>query len=117
MPRPCEPGTPKSTAPARLPNGGPRPVLPKQSPQARTDSFYNFNKPGHFAAQCAEPYRPRERRTPVIAVNAVTEDTKPTAESKSNESTDSKNECAWCPFAGCPAHHHQLVKDVKSQGF
>jgi len=65
---------------------------PKESPQARTDIRYNCNKPGHFAAQCAEPYRPRQRRTPVIAVNYVTEDTKPTAESDSNESTDSKNE-------------------------
>ena len=51
---------------------------PKESPQARTDIYYNFNHPGHFAAQCAEPYRPRERRRPVIAVNSVTEDTKPT---------------------------------------
>jgi len=65
---------------------------PKESPQARTDICYNCNKPGHFAARCAEPYRPRERRPPVIAVNSVTEDTKPTAESDSNESTDSKNE-------------------------
>jgi len=65
---------------------------PKESPQARTDICYNCIKPGHFAAQCAEPYRPRERRPPVIAVNSVTEDTKPTAESDSNESTGSKNE-------------------------
>jgi len=65
---------------------------PKESPQARTDICYNCNKPGHFAAQCAEPYRPRERRPSVIAVNSVTEDTKPPAESDSNESTDSKNE-------------------------
>jgi len=65
---------------------------PKESPQARTDICYNCNKPGHFAAQCPEPYRPRERRPPVIAVDSVTEDTKPTAESDSNESTDSKNE-------------------------
>jgi len=65
---------------------------PKESPQARTDICYNCNKPGHFAAQCAEPYRPRARRPPVIAVNSVTEDTKPTAESDSSEFTDSKNE-------------------------
>jgi len=65
---------------------------PKESPQARTDICYNFNKPGHFAAQCAEPYRPRERRSPVIAVNSGTKDTKPTAESDSSESTDSKNQ-------------------------
>ena len=65
---------------------------PKESPQARTDICYNCNKPGHFAAQCAEPYRPRDRRPPVIAVKSVTEDTKPTAESDIHESTDSKNE-------------------------
>ena len=64
----------------------------KESLQSRTDIFYNCIKPGHFAAQCAEPYRPRERRSPDISVNSVMEDTKPTAESDSNESTDSKNE-------------------------
>jgi len=65
---------------------------PKESPQARTHVCYNCNKPGHFAAQCAEPYRPHERRSLVIAVNSVTEDTKPTAESDRNECTDEKNE-------------------------
>jgi len=65
---------------------------PKESPQARTDICYNCNKPGHFVAQCAELYRPRERRPPVIAVNSITEDSKTTAESDSHESTDSKNE-------------------------
>jgi len=73
----------------RAPSGSPP---PKESPQARSDICYNCNKPGHFAAQCADPYRPRERRPPVIAVNSVTEDTKPAAESDSNASTDSKNE-------------------------
>jgi len=28
----------------------------KESPQGRPDICYNCNKPGHFAAQCAEPY-------------------------------------------------------------
>jgi len=42
------------------------------APQAnRADICYNFNKPGHFAAQCGEPYRPRERRQPPIGVHAV----------------------------------------------
>jgi len=77
---------------ATQPRARSRSPPPKKSPQARTDICYNCNKPGHFAAQCAEPYRPRERRPSVIAVNSVTEDTKPTAESDSNESTDSENE-------------------------
>jgi len=42
------------------------------APQAnRTDICYNCNKPGHFAAHCAEPYRPRERRQPPIGVHAL----------------------------------------------
>jgi len=41
-------------------------------PQAnRADICYNCNMPGHFAAQCAEPYRPCERRQPPIAVHAL----------------------------------------------
>jgi len=78
--------------PVTQPRARSRSPPPKESPQARTDFCYYCNKPGHFAAQCAEPYRPRERRSPVISMNSVTEDTKTTAESNSNESTDSKNE-------------------------
>jgi len=78
--------------PVTRPRARSRSPPPKKSPQARTDIFYNCNKPGHFAAQCAEPYRPRERHSPVISVNSVTENTKPTAESDSNGSIDSKNE-------------------------
>jgi len=78
--------------PVTEPRARSRSPSPKDSPQAKTDIFYNFNKPGHFAAQCADPYGPRERRSPVFSVNFVTEDTKPTAESDSSESTDSKNE-------------------------
>jgi len=92
-----------SHLPTRNPNvDGPFPVTqprarsrsppPKESPQARTDICYNCHKPGHFAAQCAKQCRPRARRSPVISVNYETEDTKPTAESSSSESTDSKNE-------------------------
>jgi len=41
-------------------------------PQAnRADICYNCNKAGHFAAQCAEPYCPRERRHPPIGVHAI----------------------------------------------
>jgi len=51
----------------------PTPPPPRAAvPQAnRADICYNCNKPGHFAAQCAEPYRPRERRQPTIGVNAI----------------------------------------------
>jgi len=31
----------------------------------------SHNKPGHFAAQCAEPYRPGERRQPPFGVHAI----------------------------------------------
>jgi len=78
--------------PTTQPRARSRSPPPKESPQTRTDIFYNSNKPGHFAALYAEPNRPRERSSPVIAVNSVTEDTKPTPERAINESIDSKNE-------------------------
>jgi len=77
--------------PVTQPRDPSRSPPPKESPQTRTDICYNCIKPGHFAAQCADPYRSRELRTPVVAENSVTEDTKPTSEFDSNESTDSKN--------------------------
>ena len=46
----------------------PRAAVPQAN---RADICYNCNKPGHFAAQCAEPYRPRERRQPPIGVHAL----------------------------------------------
>jgi len=48
----------------------PRAAVPQAN---RADICYNCNKPGHFAAQCAEPYRPRERRQPPIGVHALAE--------------------------------------------
>jgi len=32
---------------------------------------YSCNKPGHVAAQCAEPYHPRECRQPPVSVHAI----------------------------------------------
>ena len=52
--------------PVTQPRARSRTPPPKESPQARTDICYNCDKPGHFAAQCAEPYRPRERRPSVF---------------------------------------------------
>jgi len=46
----------------------PRATVPQAN---RADICYNRKKPGHFAAQCAEPYRPRERRQPTIGVHAI----------------------------------------------
>jgi len=51
--------------PVTHPRAWSRSPPPKESPQARTDICCNCNKPGHFAAQCAEPYPPRELRSPV----------------------------------------------------
>ena len=85
-------------SPVTQPRARSRPPPPKESPQTRTDSCYNCNKPGHVSAQCDEPYRPRERRIPAIAVNPDTEDDKPTAESDSNESTDSKTNETGAPW-------------------
>ena len=46
----------------------PRAAVPQAN---RAEICYNCNKPGHFAAQCAEPYRPRERRQPPVGVHAI----------------------------------------------
>jgi len=69
-------------------------------PQAdRADICFDCNMPGHFTAQSAEPYRPRERRQPPVGVHAiadrVTEDD--AIEHSAEAVVDSKN--AW---AGCP---------------
>jgi len=41
-------------------------------PQANwADICYSCNKSGHFAAQGAEPYRPRERRQPPVVVHFI----------------------------------------------
>jgi len=62
--------------------------LPNESPQARTDMCYNCYKPGHFAAQCAEPYRPRERRRFCQRACSVT-------------SVCFESPTAWCSRAMC----------------
>jgi len=59
--------TERPFTPARTP-----PLPPAAVPQAnRADICYNCNNPGHFAAQCAEPYRPCERRQPPIGVHSI----------------------------------------------
>jgi len=44
----------------------PPPPQPAVSQGDRADICYNCDKPGLFAAHCAEPYRPRERRKPPV---------------------------------------------------
>jgi len=46
----------------------PRATVPQAN---RAGICYNCNEPGHFAAQCAEPYRLRERRQPPVGVHAI----------------------------------------------
>jgi len=58
------PFTPACTPPT------PRAAVPQAN---RADICYTCHKLGHFAAQCAEPYLPRERRQPPIGVHAVAE--------------------------------------------
>jgi len=50
-----------------------RPPPPRAAfPQAnRADICYNLNLPGHFAAQCGEPYRPLDRRQPSMGGYAI----------------------------------------------
>ena len=83
----------------------PPPRTPTRSPPpttSRSDVCYNCNKPGHYAAQCAEPYRPRDRRPqPPARVNAVAE------ASGDDWEAASKNEEAGHPSPGCPAEPTQ----------
>jgi len=59
--------TERPLTPVRTPPP-PRAAVPQAN---RADICYNFNQPGHLAAQCAELYRPRERRQPTIGVHAI----------------------------------------------
>jgi len=59
--------TERQLTPVRTPPP-PRAAVPQAN---RADTCYSCNKPGHFAAQCAEPCRPRERRKPPIGVHAI----------------------------------------------
>jgi len=85
----------------------PRAAVPQAN---RAATFYNCNKPGHFAAQCAEPYCPRDRRQPPIGVhpiadNSVEEDE---IERPADAVEDSKNAEAGCPTWGCPAERESV---------
>ena len=57
-----QPFTPVRTLPPR------RAAVPQAN---RADTCYNCNQRGHCAAQCAELYRPPERRQPPIGVHAI----------------------------------------------
>jgi len=61
--------TERPFTPVRIPPP-PRAAVPEAN---RADICDNCNKQGHLAAQCAEPYRPRERRQPPIGVHAIAE--------------------------------------------
>jgi len=47
----------------------PRAAAPRAN---RADICYSCNKPGLFAAEFVESYRPRERRRPPVGVHAIT---------------------------------------------
>jgi len=69
-------------------------------PQANwADICYNCNKPGHFSAQCAEPYRPRERHQPPFGVHAIADGKveEDETEHSADAVDDSKNALAGCP--------------------
>jgi len=74
----------------------PRAAVPQAN---RADICYSCNKPGHFAAQCAEPYRPRERRKQTISVHAIADgDAEEDEVEHTNDAVeDSKNVKAGCP--------------------
>jgi len=74
----------------------PRAAVPQAN---RADISYNCNKLGHFAAQCAEFYRPREHRQPPIGVHAIADGNvkEDEIEHPADAVDDSKNAQAGCP--------------------
>jgi len=74
----------------------PRAAVPQAN---RADISYNCNKPGHFAAQCAEFYRPRKRRQPPIGVHGIADGNvkEDEIEHPADAVDDSKNAQAGCP--------------------
>ena len=68
----------------------PRAAVPQAN---RADICHNCNKAGHFAAQCAEPYRPRERRQLPIGVHIIADgdDEEDEIEHPADAVEDSKN--------------------------
>jgi len=95
------PFTPVHTPPS------PRAAVPQAN---RADICYNCNKPGHFAAQCSEPYRPCERRQPPIGVHALADGNveEDEIEHPADAVYDSKNAQARCPTWGCPAERESV---------
>jgi len=80
----------------------PRAAVPQAN---RADICYNCNKPRRFAAQCAEPYRPREHCQLPIVVHAIAEGNveEDEIEYPADAVDDSKNASAGCPTWGFPA--------------
>ena len=85
----------------------PRAAVPQAN---RADICYNCNKPGHFAAQCAEHFRPRDRRQPTIGVHAIADgDAEEDEVEHPNDAVeDSKNVQAGCPTYGCTAERESV---------
>jgi len=88
----------------------PPPPMTASPQSSRVDICYSCKKPEHFAAQCDESYRPRERHQPPVGVHAIADgDAEDDATKDPAEDINaSKNASAGCPTSGCPAGRESL---------